>query len=140
MFCFFSCFPESSSPFCKSPAASNICLASRNSLSGLWHGAAGLQTSPSIFWTLHCATQGTAPLVASPAEELHPCWAPAGSVSQPASCPAVLLCRQALGVLSDFGCAALPVQAQSLLFPQSFTFPTWCLALVQNTRWVITVF
>lgn len=133
-------FPSSSSPFCKLPAASNICLSSRNSLSGFWHGAAELQTRCSIFWTLHHAIQGTAPLVASLAKELHSCWAPAGSMSQPAPCPAVVLCTQALGVLSDFGCAALPVQAQRLLFPQSFIFCTWCLALVQNTRRVVTVF
>lgn len=52
---------------------------------------------------------------------LHPCW---GCVSQPASCPAVVLCTRALGLLSGFGCAALPVQPQRLLFPQSFIFCT----------------
>lgn len=51
----------------------------------------------SICWTLHRTIQCAAPLVASPAEELHLSWAPAGSVSQPASCPAVVLCTQVWG-------------------------------------------
>lgn len=74
--------------------------------------------------------KGAASLLAS-------CWE---CVFQPAWCSTVVLCMQALGVLSDFGCAALPVQAQSLLFLQRFIFCICCLALVQNTRWVVTVF
>lgn len=53
---------------------------------------------------------------------LHPCW---GCVSQPASSPAVVLCTQALGLLSGFGCAALPVQPQRLLFPHVHVTVFW---------------
>lgn len=138
---FFQVLLVSALPSDECPAATSICLSSRNSLSGFWHRSE-LQTSlfyllnsPSYHsWhnTLGCQpSKGAAALLGS-------CWE---YMSQPASCHAVALCMQALWGLACFQqYAALAVQAQGLLFPEWFY--TWCLALVQNTKWrgVITAF
>lgn len=62
----------------------------------------------SICWTLHRTIQCAAPLVASPAEELHLSWAPAGSVCP--SLPHVLqwCCAHRFGGIVSFRLYSTP--------------------------------
>lgn len=133
---FFQVLLVSALPSDLHPAASPICLSSRNSLSGFWQRPAELQTSlfhlldaPSYHsWhnTLGCQLcKGVATFQVS-------CWE---YVPRPAWRHVAALCMQALwGFVWFQPYTSLVAQAQKVLCPELAMLCTWDFALVRTKR------